>query len=191
MFGRIVDNWRAHPGQQILGTLAGMFIPGGGQLAQLGFNAYNNHQFNNAAQQTNANTSLFGNNAAQQAFDQPLQGILGSFGGGNAGSYAGQSMMNNGGYNMSSMFGGGYSPSSSGLLDFLGSGVPQTPPGSFFQQPQQPDQGGGGGQGDHAGALGGGGGGHVTDFMVGGSPVITGFGDPMGRYVHNQRDYGG
>lgn len=33
--------------------------------------------------------------------------------------------------------------------------------------------------------------GTVTNFMVGGSPVILGSGDPMGRYVRNQRIPGG
>lgn len=33
--------------------------------------------------------------------------------------------------------------------------------------------------------------GTVTNFMVGGSPVILGSGDPMGRYLRNQRIPGG
>lgn len=75
-FNGMLQNWQQHPFQQVLGTLAGMAIPGGGQLAQLGFNNLNNSNFNTQGNpnvyQSNQNVQNIGQQAQNNAFAQPV-----------------------------------------------------------------------------------------------------------------------
>jgi hypothetical protein len=195
----MVDNWRAHPGQQAFSTGLGMLLPGAGTLANLGFRAYNNHQFTNAAQQANANGAAIGDQAAQQGMDRPLNGVLGSF----DGMGQGGGMPTPGGQSWNY---GQFAPQQNatpwtqqgnpgGLLDFLGNapapqqaqgggfddGIPRGPNGVPLGPEARRDAGWGGGIGGmHAGGPMG-----VTNFNVGGSPVINGSyntGDPNQGY---------
>lgn len=144
------DNARAHPWQTLLGIGAGTLIPGAGFALGRGFNAWNNHQFNNAVTQAGQNTATAGNQAMNQAMGQPLGGVLGMVGQG--GSAPGT------GWNMSSMYSApnnNWSQPSNpgGLLDFLGPAPTNGPGGSFANGTM-----GGGGGSDAGGDMGGGGG---------------------------------
>lgn len=187
----MVDNWRAHPGQQAFSTGLGMMLPGAGTLANLGFRSYNNHQFNNAAQLIGQNGAAQGDQAAQAGFDRPLSGVLGSFDG--AGQGAGP-MAAPGAWSY-----GQFAPpqpnatpwtqqgNPGGLLDFLGA-APQSidpsvgpvGPNGVPVGPQARRDAAGGIGGMHAGGPMG-----VTNFNVGGAPVINGSyntGDPNQAY---------
>lgn len=111
---------QAHPFQSILSALAGAFIPGGGFAAHAGFNAYNNHQFNNAFNTSMGNQAAQGDQAAQAGFDQPLNGRL-SLVTGMPGAYGAPSFdgTGNGGTGGNYNFGGGlgFTGAPSGLFD--------------------------------------------------------------------------
>jgi len=189
------SRWQAHPFQQLMGLGAGML---GGPLAGQGvsraFQAYDNHNFNNAFNQAQQNTVTQGNQAMQQGMNAPLNGPLGQFdgtGGGNAfaGAQAGGGLGGlggmqgpGGGWNMSQLF--GQSPAGvNGLLDFLGQ-APQGPQGSFFSNPAYaPNQGGGNGGGGMGGGMQGGSGGFGGNSLPGGGNmnVMNGASSAMAR----------
>jgi hypothetical protein len=227
-----MDNLRAHPFQNIMGAVAGGFVPGGGLAAHALFNRYNDNNFNNAANQVYTRGQDQGNLDASSAMNAPLgdsrlsgdnafdyTGPTGpNPGRGEAGPSSGVSnqdrqMMDaltggGGGQNAGGMMGGagyqppggwsqqtmsGFNPNQAsgskgfGLLDFLGSN-----PNQPFDIPTtMSDQGEGGGHmspearrsgmtGNHPGNYG------VSNFMVGGSPVIFGQ-DPNGLAMANGR----
>jgi hypothetical protein len=205
------SNIRAHPFQNIASGVAGGLFPGAGLLANNIFNRYNQGQFNSSANQANQNLGDQIGQTSQGIFDRPLNGPLGQAQGGNdnaplaqalsgggqgggmGGGYQGPQQSWNQGQNWQNQTGG-----SGGFLDFLTQGAPQTPNGSFFQDPQyQSHEGESGPQWRRDQAESGGGGGMpanygVSNFNVGGSPVIFGVRpsgyDPNGQ-VYNNRKY--
>jgi hypothetical protein len=75
-----VDQWRAHPFQQIASTVAGGFGgPAAGFAANRGFDAYNNNQFNNSAQTGYDRSQQQTNMDANSAISSPLNGPLGNY----------------------------------------------------------------------------------------------------------------
>lgn len=75
-----IDSWRAHPFQQGISSLAGLFGgPVGGFGAQAGFNRLNDSNFNRAAQ-TGYDRSLQQTTTdANSAMNAPLNGPLGNY----------------------------------------------------------------------------------------------------------------
>ena len=200
-----LDNIRAHPFQNIASTIAGGLIPGGGLAAQAGFNRYNDSRFNNSAQTLQNRATDMGNLAGQSGFDRPLNGpnalvsglseidggrgpdatdqglmqaLQGSGGGQNAGGMVGQ-------YHVPSQWTpqtiSGWNPNQAnagqnfGLLDFLGPNPnQQSGPMSHADRIEARDNAGGYGDFRNSGNYG------VSNFMVGGSPVIGGVRPSMG-----------
>lgn len=185
-----MDRIRAHPIQAGLGALAG--IAGGplaGQLANRGFNWLNNRQFAGAAGQTNQTLGNDISDTSRSIWDRPLDGPLGQFddsGAGNGplaqamGGYNGstqQPFQNNYGNNYGQGVPGGNGAgwtqqgNPGGLLDFLGpnlqSGMPAQQDDGMTQRDrvlQRMDN-----NRNTMPALYG-----VSNFMVGGTPVING-----------------
>lgn len=223
--GRI-DNWRAHPFQNIASTLFGGFVPGGGLAANALFNRYNDSRFNSSTNQANSLINDQLGIDTNQAMNRPLSGPLGQFddqgtygnggaptsggraeqdrqlgqalqggGGGQSfgGSMGGAGYAPPGGWNQVSM--SGWNPNQAsgsqafGLLDFLGPNmnkpfdIPTTPSSGGHMSPEARREGSNVGPG--IGNYG------VSNFMVGGSPVIFGAGDPNGRYRNRGSQYGG
>lgn len=180
---------RAHPFQAIARTGLGMINPALGLGARAIFSAYNNRQNNNASSNALDMTRNAGDQAARQAMDRPLNGPLGNVPTGTNDALAGALIGNSsngsggnnmGGWNMSQNYGASHP--TGGLLDFLGPVQQQTPNGTFFTDPQfAPGQGklkerqnqGFSGMPFNTG---------VTNFMVGGAPVINGVNPGMGNY---------
>lgn len=209
------DNLRAHPFQFGLSTLAGGLVPGGGLLANAAFNRYNNNNFNNAASQSYQHGEDIGNQAAQAGFDRPLNGpnalvsgldrrndldhgladaLTGGGGGMNGGGYTGPTQSPSQWTQQSIS---GWNPNQAnanqnfGLLDFLG---PSTNPGGQASHQEIKERL------DNRANMGGGSGGNpalygVSNFMVGGSPVINGVrpagGDMNQLATYNGRRFGG
>lgn len=144
-FRNFIDNWRAHPFQNIASTAIGLAGgPLAGQAARMGFNRFNSGQFNNGVvPNAGSNTALAGAVAGNQAMQQPLGGMLSGNNdlgagynspSGNMTGYAGapgDRGAGSGGYNMAQQYGQQHSPLA-GLLDFLGSQQGQ----QQFQTPQ-------------------------------------------------------
>lgn len=184
-----IDRFRAHPVQGLLGGLAGMAGgPLAGQLASRGFNWFNNHEFNNSVGQANQNLGDQTDQTNRDIWGKPLNGPLGQFDGSGQGSNNGAlaQAMGGGGYNgaTQSPFSGNYGnnygqgmPSSTpwtqegnpgGLLDFLGPAPPSSGPMNhqeLMDKLQNPQNGSGMGPPALYG---------VSNFMVGGAPVING-----------------
>lgn len=200
-----VNNWQAHPFQNIFSTIAGMAGgPMAGFGAQQAFNRWNDNRFNNAATQTYDRGADQGNQAAQQSFDKPLNGPLGldthndvSGAGGsmNAGGPIGSPY--SGGYNQQTWdfgYGGqlsGNAPQqpSSFVNDILnsistGPGQPGTQTGGLFDNtergPEARRDGSAGGFGGHPANYG------VSPMQVNGANVIFGQ-DPNGMVMANGR----
>lgn len=183
------SNMRAHPFQTAARFGLGLVNPALGMAARQGFNAYNNRQNNNAASTALDMTHRSGDQAMQQGMDRPLNGPLGNVPqsdnsalagalmGGNNAPHAGNSMN---GWNMSQNYGASHP--SGGLLDFLGPVQQQTPNGSFFTDPQYAPGSGKLKERQSQGFAGMPFGTGVTNFMVGGSPVINGVNPGMGNY---------
>lgn len=188
-----VDSWRAHPFQNGLSTLAGVF---GGPLAsigaQQGFNRYNDNQFNNMAQTNQDRMSQQLNMDTNANMNAPLAGPLGDYDRGGGGMEQGG--MTGMGSQLGAYTGNTSSP---GAYNY----------GQFGQQLQPTNQSpsqfvndilggiggvpgaGGGGMGSNAmgGGLGSGGmgspmaGGGFSGFMNGASPgMMADFAAPMG-----------
>lgn len=199
MFGSPMDylreranRWRAHPFQQGAGLLAGMFGgPAAGMGAQALFNRYNQGQFNDAANQANQNLGGQIDQTSRNIWDKPVDGPLGQVSGGDSGrdqqnQQLGQAL--NGGYSgptqgmFQNNYGNNYGQgvpggngqgwtqagNPGGLLDFLGpnSGTPgETQRERVLNHLEAKQNGGGIGPPALYG---------VSNFMVGGAPVING-----------------
>jgi hypothetical protein len=188
---------RAHPFQSFLSALAGAFVPGGGFATHAAFNAYNNHNFNNAANTIYDNGAAQGNQAAQAGFDRPLNGQLGMFGDnsstpGSTGSYNGSmfDMLGNGGglfdsmNQPGSMFVPDYGQGPQQVANSPAWGQGAMPPQGIHGPEQRRDYRDGLALNQNVGNYG------ISPMQVGGQNVIFGSGDPNGRY-RNHRDYGG
>jgi hypothetical protein len=185
-------NMRAHPFQNLASGLLGAVVPGGGMIGRGMFNKYNQGQFDNAAQ---TNAGLVGDQMqmdTNDAMNKPLNGMLGQFedsagpGGGMGGSIGGPGSGggygSNQGWNMSQQWG---SPSSfTGGSSFVNDIMSQLPGGPSFTGGQpvthqdhlmnienQQNQGGGMPGANYG----------VSNMMVGGSPVITGYNPDMNQ----------
>lgn len=187
-----IDSLRAHPFQNAAGAVLGGFIPGGGLAANAFFNRYNDNQFNNAAQtgmdRSLQQTTMDANSAMTAPLNDPRLNQFDNMGG-SQGRNAGQDRQlvqaltgggNPGGQGINYSNPGAWSPQSYsgwnpnqanagqafGLLDFLG----QSPAGQSGPMNHQDHinalaQGNGGGMPGNYG---------VSNFNVGGSPVIFG-----------------
>lgn len=233
MIASRLDNWRAHPFQSLISTLAsGAGGFGAGMVANNLFGRYNNSRFNNSAQQLqdrsrdlatlNTNDSMnkpLGDDALNGDngfnWDGPTGPNSGSgyggealTGGGSAGPYGGGGLAGNIlNYSGPSMSGqqwmdrsGGYgniigqalglapdqSPFVNSLLDpiSMGPGLPGS--GHMNPQARRDYRDGTSNVGPGIGNYG------VSNFMVGGSPVIFGTNgfDPNGAAVYNRRGVG-
>jgi hypothetical protein len=207
-FANPFSDVRAHPFQAFLSALAGAFVPGGGFASHALFNAYNNHNFNNAMGTSFGNQQAQGDAAAQGAMDRPLSGVLGTFGDNSSpgGSYGGGAP--NGNYD----FGGGINytgngtglfdqmqdSSTNGLFDFGSNNSMFVPDygmagdvasgvygGQHMSPTQRRDYRDGLPMNQNVGNYG------VSNFMANGQNVIFGSGDPNGRYRNRGYDYGG
>lgn len=210
-----ISSWQAHPFQNIASTAFGAFVPGGGFAANAAFNRYNDNRFNNSAQQfqdlTRDQSQLDTNNA----MNKPLNGPLGAYDRNNP---YGESMQGQGGgMSAGGPYSGGYNTQNWNLQDMTSGHAPSQPSNfvndilnSISTGPGQPgtQQGGlfGNGQRTHqqiqsdyrdgTSNVGPGIGNYgVSNFMVGGSPVIFGArpagGDMNGLAVYNPRLNGG
>lgn len=202
MFNNFIDDIRAHPFQSFLSALAGALVPGGGLAAHAGFNAYNNHNFNNAAGASYANGAAQGDQAAQAGFDRPLSGALGGYGDNSSSS-------GYGGTPNTGLFDQMQNSSTNGLFDFGSNNSMFVP--DYGQSPQQVPNSPAWGQGvlpqgaapmshqdrlDYRSGLAMNGSGTpsnygVSNFMANGQNVIFGAGDPNGRYRNRGYEYGG
>lgn len=178
-----VNSFRAHPFQNIASMVAGAAGgPLAGQAARMGFNRYNQGQFNDAM---NTNNGLVGEQMqmdTNDALNRPLSGPLGQFDAQDNGPLAqvmagqhgpsGGGYGNPQGYNMAQnwnapSFGGGSSVIQ-GILDQLPGGSNFTPLSHQEHQQNIENQAnmGGGMPGANYG---------VSNFMVGGAPAIVGY----------------
>jgi len=120
------------------------------------------------------------------------EALMGGGGGQNAGGpMGGMGYQPIGGWSQATM--SGWNPNQAngsqafGLLDFLGQNpntpfnLPTTPSGHLTPADRRDAAQGGYGPGNYG----------VSNFMVGGSPVIFGSGDPNGRYRNRGSQYGG
>lgn len=233
-----LDNLRAHPFQNLMSTVAGGLVPGGGLLANAAFNRYNNNNFNNAASQvydrgrqqadmdaaSNMNSDLGDprlsgdngfsyngptgpNEGRGSGLDQQLaSSLMGGGGGRNGGGpmpsygpYAGPSMSSQqwndrgGGYGniVGQMLGVApdQSPTVNALLDpiSMGAGLPGSGVLNGLHGPNavRDYREGLALNGPGVGNYG------VSNFQVGGAPVIFGSGDPNQRYRNRGSEYGG
>lgn len=183
-----VNNWRAHPFQNAFSTGLNLVLPGSGTLASMGFNRYNNSQGRLAMPANNFASgpamSDMGSNLSSSIWDRPVGGYLGDVQGGtypgagfNFGYQGGPSLFD-------SMGGptdyGGTFPDFSNYGDALVGNT--TSDGDFLVDTPHGHVGPAGrrdGLGQNAFESG------VTNFNVGGSPVINGTydtGDPNQAY---------
>lgn len=175
-----VSNMRAHPFQNIVSGIAGAVGgPLGGMASRGLFNRYNQGQFDNAANTNQARVTDQMGIDTNDAMNKPLNGPLGQFGNDNSqlaqaltGGPQGGGYGNPGGYNMSQnwnpqSFSGG-SNVVQGILDQLPGGSNFTPltHQEHLQNIENQQNQGGGMPGANYG---------VSNFMAGGSPVITGY----------------
>lgn len=195
-----IDNWRAHPFQNIASGLIGALAPGAGEVAHAGFNRFNDYSLNHAQGINQARVTDQMGADTNDAMNRPLGGSLGGFedsgngplahaitgSGGYQGNYG-----SNQGWNQAQNWSNpsGFTGGSSVINDLMN----QLPGGSNFSGGSMSHQ-------DHLDAIsnqqnfGGGMPGAnygVSNFMAGGSPMITGFGDPNGKYRARMVDTGG
>lgn len=203
-----VASWQAHPFQNLVSTGLGVFGgPAASQLASMGFDRYNQGQFNNAANQLQDRSLQQTTMDANSAMNAPLAGPLGA--------YDRQHPFGEGGGMMSGgMQGGGFGgpigysgPTQSGQnfnwqdIQNASAGLaPQQPSGfvndilnSISAGPGLPGTGNFGDGGpspanrrDSGGMMPGMG---VFNFSPG-TWTATGYGDPNSRYRNSGRDFG-
>lgn len=178
-----VSNFRAHPFQNIASMVAGgLGGPLGGAASRGIFNRYNQNQFDNAANTNQERVTDQMGMDTNDAMNKPLNGPLGQFEGSDnsqlanimAGAGSGGGHFGNpGGYNMSQQWQNpsGFTGGSSvvqGILDQLPGGSNFTPLShqEHLQNIENQQNMGGGMPGANYG---------VSNFMAGGSPVITGY----------------